>query len=52
MYGYISGFADNDDVYYCPKCGEDNITYHGDGTCTCEECGFRFAVVETEDEDE
>ena len=28
------------------------LQYHGDGTCTCDECGFQFAVVEVEDEDE
>lgn len=49
MYGFISGISDTDNIKYCPKCGEEIITYCGDGTAICE-CGYHFGVVECEDE--
>lgn len=50
MYGYISGFSDTDDIHYCPYCGEENLTYHADGTATCDECGKRFGVIECDED--
>lgn len=49
MYGFISGISDNDDITYCPRCGDETTTYHADGTVTCDNCGFHFGVVECED---
>lgn len=48
-YGFVSGLADNDEVSYCPKCGEHVYTSHGDGSVTCE-CGYKFYVIEKEQE--
>ena len=50
MYGFISGISDTDDINYCPKCGERIGTYKGYGTAVCDECGFRFGVVECEED--
>lgn len=47
MYGFISGVTDNDDIHYCPKCGEQITRFNGDGTGT--ECGYHFGVVECEE---
>lgn len=49
MYGFISGITDNDDIAYCPKCGEEIRTFYGDGTAKCN-CGYHFGVVESEEE--
>lgn len=51
MYGFISGISDNDDITYCPRCGDETATYHADGTVTCDNCGFHFGVVECEDDE-
>lgn len=51
MYGFISGITDNDDIKYCPKCGEEVIYFYGDGTAKCRECGYHFGVIECEDDD-
>lgn len=32
------------------KCGEEIYNVFGDGTAVCGECGFRFGVVECEEE--
>ena len=53
MYGFISGFTDNDDILYCPRCGEDihrNGIRYGDGTAKCCTCELRFGVVECEED--
>lgn len=34
---------------YCPFCGERIGTWHFDGKSTCEECGAKFYVEETDD---
>ena len=47
MYGFISGISDTDDINYCPKCGGEKLSLHGNGTAVCLDCGFAFAVVET-----
>lgn len=52
MYGFVSGISDTDDIRYCPKCGNEIKTFYGDGTAECEDCEFRFAVVECEGEEE
>ena len=52
MYGFLSGISDTDDINYCPKCGREILTFHGDGTAVCLDCGFVFAVVECEEDDE
>ena len=49
MYGFINGITDNDDIHYCPKCGEPITIFHGDGTAKCDECGYHFGVVECEE---
>lgn len=51
MYGYINGITETDDINFCPKCGKEIYTYHGDGTAECKECGFYFGVVECEEEE-
>lgn len=53
MQGYICGIADNSRIDYCPICGEALGTnaYYGDGTAVCDECGFHFAVIECEEEE-
>lgn len=52
MYGFINGISDIDDIKFCPKCGEPIGTYYCDGTAICSSCGFRFGVVEAENENE
>ena len=46
--GIITGFADNDDISYCPKCGEKIYTFCGDGSAKCE-CGYWFYVIEKDE---
>ncbi len=50
MYGFISGITDTDDISYCPKCGAEIRTFHGDGTAICNECNYHFGVVECEED--
>lgn len=50
MEGFISGITDTNDINYCPKCGNEVSYYYGDGTAKCEDCGFRFGVVECEED--
>lgn len=49
MYALISGISDTDYINFCPKCGEPIRTHCGDGTAKCESCGFRFGVVEDDE---
>ena len=49
MYGFVSGISDNDDINYCPKCGNEVTVLYGDGTAECELCGYHFAVIECEE---
>lgn len=42
----------NENITYCPKCGEKIYEFYGDGTAKCEECGFHFGVVECEEEED
>ena len=51
MYGFISGISDTDDINYCPKCGGEKLSLHGNGTAVCLDCGFAFAVIECEEDD-
>lgn len=48
MYSIITGISDTDDIRYCPKCGAEIGHWFGDGTGKCDNCGFRFGVVESE----
>lgn len=52
MYGFVSGISDTNDINYCPKCGGEKLSLHGNGTAVCLDCGFAFAVVECEKDDE
>lgn len=52
MYGFVSGISDTDDINYCPKCGEKISYWKANGEAICNECGFRFAVIECEEGDE
>lgn len=52
MYGFIIGISDTDDINYCPKCGREILTFRGDGTAVCLDCGFVFGVVECEEDAE
>lgn len=53
MYGYICGFAETDNVKYCPYCGEKVAEFYADGKVLCDKCGLYFAVVECDEvEDE
>lgn len=49
MQGYIAGFTDTDDIYYCPRCGKEITEAYGDGTAKCSNCGIRFGVVIEDD---
>lgn len=53
MQGYICGITDNSRIDYCPICGEvlGINAYYGDGTVVCNECDFRFAVIECEEKE-
>lgn len=48
MYGFITGITDNNDIYYCPKCGNVHLTLLSDGTAACDDCEYVFGVVEKE----
>lgn len=48
MYGVITGITDTDEISFCPKCGERIKIFYADGTATCENCDYRFGVVEVE----
>ena len=50
MYGIMTGITDTDDINYCPKCGAEIVTAHGDGTAECDECGYHFGVIECEED--
>lgn len=50
MDGFISGISDTNDIHYCPKCGEEIYSCHGDGMATCDECGYRFGVIVCEED--
>lgn len=50
MYGFISGVTDNDDISYCPKCGEQIASFYCDGTAECDNCNYHFGVVECDDD--
>lgn len=50
MHGFISGYTDTEDIHYCPRCGRQLGVYYVDGTAYCEECGFRFGVIECEED--
>lgn len=52
MYGFVSGISDMNDINYCPKCGETIGRYKSGGTAVCDACGFRFAVIECDEEEE
>ena len=51
MRGFISGKTDNEEVDYCPYCGEPirQENKNKNGTLYCEECDITFGVVQ-EDE--
>lgn len=51
MYAYIGGISDTDEINNCPFCGEEVSNTHADGTVTCDSCGRRFGVVETDPEE-
>jgi len=48
MYGYISGISENDEIEFCPKCGETIKQFYSDGTAKCDNCDYRFGVIECE----
>lgn len=50
MYGFISGMSDSDDIFYCPRCGNEIAEYYNNGTAKCDDCGFHFGVVECEED--
>lgn len=50
MYGFVSGISDTDFINFCPKCGAEIGEYTAGGIGICHECGFRFAVIEDEDD--
>lgn len=51
MIGFFTGYADNSNIYNCPFCGEKIYERNIDGSASCENCGARFAVIETDGED-
>lgn len=52
MYGHVEGYAENDDVKFCPYCGSEMLTKKVFGSSYCEnsECGKEFYVIENDDE--
>ena len=48
MYSYVKGMTDDDNIFFCPRCGEEIRRYNGDGTAACSSCRLRFGVVEVE----
>lgn len=48
MIGIITGITDSGNIEYCPKCGEQICTRYADGTAECEQCKYRFGVVDYE----
>lgn len=50
MYGFIEGITDTDNILCCPRCGEPILFLYSDGIAKCGECGFRFGVVECEED--
>lgn len=50
MSGYIEGYSDTSEIYYCPFCGGTIVTFYADGTATCFECEQRFAVIKYEED--
>lgn len=52
MFGFISGYSDTSIINYCPACGERIKESFADGTCKCRECGLKFGVVESDEEEE
>lgn len=52
MCGYISGFVDVDHMRFCPKCGVAIKEIRGDVIAICDKCGYIFAVIDCEDEDD
>ena len=52
MFGYIEGYSDTDNIYYCPVCGAKVGIFHADGSTTCTECGERFGVITLCEEDD
>lgn len=52
MYNFISGISDTNDIRYCPKCGAYIVEHYADGTGKCDDCGFRFGVVESEESED
>ena len=51
MIGAFEGYSDNDQISFCPKCGEEIETFYGDGSASCKKCNIRFAVIEIESEE-
>jgi hypothetical protein len=51
VYGFISGYTVSDNINFCPRCAKLIGVYYGDGTARCDGCGFRFGVVESEEDD-
>ena len=52
MWGFVSGISDSNDINYCPKCGAVIEAHRANGTAWCLYCGFVFAVIECEEDDE
>ena len=44
----ITGIPD-EDVEFCPWCGEEIETRYSDGRCQCEKCKATFYVIEDEE---
>ena len=44
MYSYVTGMTDDDNIFFCPRCGEEIRRYNGDGTAVCSSCRLRFGV--------
>lgn len=51
MIGIVTGITDSGAIEYCPKCGARIYTRYADGTAECDQCKYRFGVVDCEDEE-
>ena len=50
MYSLIIGYAENNDVEFCPYCGAEIDTKGALGDSRCRECGRSFYVIDEDDE--
>ncbi|MDQ0204085.1 hypothetical protein [Pectinatus haikarae] len=43
---FVAGLSDKENTRYCPKCGTKIYEWSGDDAGKCDECDFKFYVIE------